>query len=326
VKHFLMISTLSFLLATSYLAGQTIDTDRQTSLTINVINRTANGTATVNDEVFVIIFEQGKQNQTLKGNIDSEGKAVFKNVPTGDNTTALSRVKHQNMMFNGHPVALRTGQTAFQGHVEVFEVSTDKSYLSVNVHHFIIKAEADSLRITEYMQLENSSDMAITSEEKDTNDQNKVIEVMLPEGFKDLTCSRYFQENALIITKDGFYDTMAIPPGQFDTEFSYRLEIDSKTADIVKKISLPTSDFMVFSLLNKGQIKGLGDSGGEVKLADGSLAEYFGFPALKVGDEIKFQVVGLHTKKSNINVIIILSVVFALMAVLVIWRLLGQKS
>lgn len=320
-----MISIMSLLFAASYLAGQTIDEERQASLTIEVVNGTANATATVNDEVMVIIYEQGKPTQTLTGKVDSESKAVFENVPTGNNITALPRVKHQNMMFNGHPIALKTGQTVFKGHVEVYEVSTDKSKLSVAAHHFIIKAETDSLLITEYMRLNNSSDMAITSEEKDANDKGVVIKVILPKGFKNLTFSRYFQENALVVTKDGFYDTMAIPPGQYDADFSYRLEIDSETIDIVKKISLPTSEFMVFSLLNKGQLQGLGDSRREVNLADGSSAEYFSFPELKAAEQIKFQVVGFNIKKSNSSVLITLIVIFALIVMLVIWRLRSQK-
>ena len=325
MKHFLMISIMSLLFAASYLAGQTIDEERQTSLTIEVVNGTANATATVNDEVMVIIYEQGKPTQTLTGKVDSESKAVFENVPTGNNITALPRVKHQNMMFNGHPIALKTGQTFFNGYVEVYEVSTDKSKLSVAAHHFIIKAETDSLLITEYMRLDNRSDMAITSEEKDANDKGVVIKVILPEGFKNLTFSRYFQENALVVTKDGFYDTMAIPPGQYDADFSYRLEIDSETIDIIKKISLPTSEFMVFSLLNKGQLQGLGDSRREVNLADGSSAEYFSFPELKAAEQIKFQVVGFNIKKSNSSILITLIVIFALIVMLVIWRLRSQK-
>ena len=320
-----MISIMSLLFAASYLAGQTIDEERQASLTIEVVNGTANATTTVNDEVMVIIYEQGKPTQTLTGKVDSESKAVFENVPTGNNITALPRVKHQNMMFNGHPIALKTGQTVFKSHVEVYEVSTDKSKLSVAAHHFIIKAETDSLLITEYMRLDNRSDMAITSEEKDANDKSVVIKVILPEGFKNLAFSRYFQENALVVTKDGFYDTMAIPPGQYDADFSYRLEIDSETIDIVKKISLPTSEFMVFSLLNKGQLQGLGVSRREVNLTDGNSAEYFSFPELKAAEQIKFQVVGFNIKKSNSSILITLIVIFALIVMLVIWRLRSQK-
>ena len=326
MKHLLMISMITPLFVTSYLTAQTVDSQKQTTLTINVTNRTANGTAIENDEVFVNIYEQQKLTQTLKGNVDSDGKAVFNNVPTGSNIIALPTVKHRNMAFNGHLVALLSGQTDFKGHVDVFEVSTDKSKLSVVTHHFIIEVIADHLRITEYMRFENNSDMAIISDEKDKNDRNKVIEVMLPKGFKDLACSRYFESEALVVTKDGFYDIMAMPPGQHDAEFSYRLELDSETIDITKKISLPTSEFMVFSLLDKGAVKGLGDSKGQVYLADGRLSEYFSVPAHKAGDQIKFQLTGFNVDKSNSRIFITLIVVFALMALLVIWRLFIQKS
>ena len=149
---------------------------------------------------------------------------------------------------------------------------------------------------------------------------------MLPKGFKDLACSRYFESEALVVTKDGFYDIMAMPPGQHDAEFSYRLDLDSETIDITKKISLPTSEFMVFSLLDKGAVKGLGDSKGQVYLADGRLAEYFSVPVLKAGDQIKFQLIGFNVDKSNSRILITLIVVFALMALIVIWRLFIQKS
>lgn len=317
---------ISSVFMTSYLVGQTVDSQTKTTLTIEVTNRTANGTATENDEVLVTIYQQGKQIDTLKGNVDSQGKAVFENVPTGSDCAALPNVKHRDMMFNGHPIALIPGQTEFNGHVEVFEVSTDKSKLSVITHHFIIKLQADSLGIIEYMRLENSSDMAIISGQKDENNRNKVIEVILPKGFKDLIFLRYFQENASVISKSGFYDTMAIPPGQFDAEFSYSLPIDSETIDITKTISLPTSDFMLFSLLGKGRVKGLGDSKGQINLADGSSAEYFNLPAIKTGQQIKFQLIGLNVNKSNRQILIVLIAVFALMALLVIRRLISQKS
>jgi hypothetical protein len=175
------------------------------------------------------------------------------------------------------------------------------------------------------MRLQNSSDTAIISDQKDENDKNIVIEILLPKGFKNLTFSRYFQENALVITENGFYDTMAIPPGQFDAKFSYSLDIDSETIDITKPITLPTSNLMIFSQLDKDNVKGLGDSKGKIELADGTLVDYFVFPAVNAGRRIIFQLTGFNVEKSNSSALIILIVLFALMALLVIRRLLVQK-
>jgi hypothetical protein len=326
VKYFLIILILCSSPAASFVAGQDTEADIQTSLTINVTNRTPNGTEPVNDEVYVNIYEQGKLKQTLEGSVDSQGKAVFRNVPTGGGLTAVPVVKHQNMAFNGHPVALNRGQTAFVGHVDVFEVSTDKTKLSVTVHHLIIKLETNHLRITEYMQLNNASDTAITDDREDKAEKSKVIEVYLPRGFGNLVCSRYFRQNALVITEDGFHDTMAIPPGTFDAEFSYTLPIDSQTIGITKEISLPTSALMVFPLLDKGQIKGLGRPEGQIKLADGSSAKYFIFRSLEAGQKLEFQLDGLIAEQSNNTILIVAVVAFAVIALFVVRRLMAQKS
>jgi len=303
------------------LADEDIDTESQTTLTVFVTNGTANGTTIVGDNVIVTIYEQEKPIQTLKKKVDADGKAIFENVPAVNNIVALPRVKHQNMEFSGRAVALKSDQMAFDAHVEVFDVSTDRSKLSVTIHHFIIKPHVDSLQITEYMQLKNSSDMALTSEEKDSDGRSIVLDIMLPKGFRNLACSNYFLDGALVITEHGFYDTMAIPPGQYDAIFSYILKINSEIVDITKKITLSTSEFMVFSQLSKERINGLGDASGRITLADGGSGEYFSSQALKVGDQITFRIVGFNVDNSAISVWITLSVVFASIALLVILRL-----
>lgn len=312
---------LPSLLGAPSLADEDIDTESQTTLTVFVTNGTANGTTIVGNDVIVTIYEQEKPIQTLKKKVDADGKAIFENVPAANNIAALPRVKHQNIEFSGRAVALKSDQTAFDARVEVFDVSTDRSKLSVTTHHFIIKPHVDSLQIIEYMQLKNSSDMALTSEQKDSDGRSIVLEVMLPEGFKKLACSNYFQDGALVITEHGFYDTMAIPPGQYDAVFSYLLKINSEIIGITKKISLPTSEFMVFSQLSKERINGLGDASGQITLADGGSGEYFSSQALKVGDQITFRIIGFNVNNSDSSVWITFSVVFALIALLVILRL-----
>ena len=317
---------LPSLLGAPCLAGEGAGTESRTTLTVYVTNGTANGTTIVGDDVIVTIYEQEKPIQTLKGKVDAGGKAIFENVPTANNLAAIPRVKHQNMEFSGRVVALKSGQTAFDAYAEVFDVSTDRSKLSVTTHHFIIKPGVDSIQITEYMRLENSSDMALTSGEKDSDGRSIVLDVMLPEGFKKLACSNYFQDDALVITENGFYDTMAIPPGRYDAVFSYLLEINSEIIDITKKITLPTSEFIVFSQLSKEKINGLGDASGQITLADGGSGEYFSSQALKVGDRITFRIVGFNVNNSDISIWITLSVVFASIALLVILRLSGPMS
>ncbi len=290
-------------------------------LTVEVVNGTADGGPVTGDQVKVTIYNMNSVIKVLEGKADSDVKAVFEDVPTGRGLHARANVRHKDMSFSGHPIELKPGIWAVTANVEVYEVSMDASQITTGVHHFVINAEADHIRVTEFMQLNNGTDMAISSDRKDQNGKTIVVKVLLPDGFYGLSPSRYFQEDALVLTADGFYDTMAIPPGQYQAVFSYSLPIDAETVAITKKMSMPTAEVMIFSQLIPGRVQGLGESAGQMTLGDGSKAEYFNLSKLKAGDEVTFKITGFNVSRSGDNTVTILIVVFAVLAVLVVIRL-----
>jgi hypothetical protein len=296
--------------------------DSNVVLVVEVTNGTARGDAVTGDPVSVRIYRNQQLADTLQGTVDASGQAVFENVPAGEQVVAVAMVKHNDMMFSSYAVALQPVPAGRIAPVTVYEVSENNSKLSVGVHHFIIKAQADYLVITEYMQLVNPSDMAVTSNEKDSQGLPVVLKMLLPRGFKNLQFSDYFEAAAVVTTADGFYDTMAMPPGaNHQAVFSYTIDIDSATMDIVKNISLPTSEFILFSQLGPQRIKGLGSPSSNMTLANGASAEYFDLSALNASDKINFKVTGFNVVKSQRQSWIIMGVVFGVVAFLAVLRL-----
>ncbi|UCG49358.1 MAG: hypothetical protein JSU94_06155 [Phycisphaerales bacterium] len=316
-----IIVTAELILLCLWGAASTTGAEPQPSLAVEVTNGTDNGASVVGDEVLLVLYEREKPIDSVKSKVNEKGRAVFENVPTGDHIRAVAKAKHQNMMFDSQVISLAPGPNPLKASVKVFDVSTDKSKLSVGMHHFIIKTLTDALRITEYMQLKNASDKAITSQVKDSNDRDIVLEVSLPAGFKDVACSSYFEEHALVITDQGFYDTMAVPPGIHNAAFSYTLAIDGRAVDIGKKLSLPTSEFMLFSQVGDDRVRGLGSPIGQVTLSDGGSAEYYSYPDPKLGEEIRFQVVGFNPEKRNHTGLLVLCVVFAAVGTVIVRRI-----
>ncbi|MHC4194348.1 MAG: hypothetical protein ACYSYU_00755 [Planctomycetota bacterium] len=295
-------------------------------LTIDVINGTTNGKSVSEDEVLVNIFEHEKLINTLHGKIGDDGKAVFKGIPSREHLVAYPQVKHQGMSFNGHAVALKPEQQHANALVQVFDVSYENSSLSVVTHHLKIRQEGNCLVLSEFILLRNSSDFAITSKEKDSRDKAIVLTIPLPKGFKDFTSSGYLVPEALVFTEEGFYDTMAVPPGDYQLIFSYNLEIRSPDMDIVKKISLPTSSLVVFSQLGLVVLDGLGESDGKVVLPDDIAAEYYDQGSMPAGAQIAFKVVGLSFNKGNRNSWIVAASVFGVLTILSLTRLLPAKN
>lgn len=300
------------------------DQDPNTLLIVEVQNGTENGTAVTGDKVRVNIYHHDQLLRTLESNVGADGKAVFSDVPTEAHSIAIASVKHQEMMFNGRATRLLVGNDNINTTVMVFDVSSDSSKLSVLTHHFIIKVQNDALNITEYVQIENSSDMAITSADV-AGKHVYPLEMMLPKGFKDVKYLNYFKQNAIVETDQGFYDTMAIPPGQYHPAFSYSLDIDSESIDIVKKLSFSTSNFVIFAKIGQAKLIGLGDPTNKAAGAGGDPMNYYKLTNLSPEKTIEFQITGFNVSKFDQPEWIVSGLVFAGVFILVLFRLLQTK-
>ncbi len=293
----------------------------QARLTVEVKNHTANGAPITGDEVMLQVYRGQEQIESLQAKAGADGRAVFEKVLTGPNMAAVATAKHQNMAFRSEPVSLNPATSEFSASVQVFDVSTDTSRLSVGVHHVMVAVRGPALEFTEYIQLKNASDMAITGAKRDDQNRPAVIEVKLPQGFRDLVASGYLEPQALVVTPDGFYDTMAVPPGEHHVTFSYKVGIDRGTVKIVKEITLPTAELMLFWQHGQGKLEGLGEPNDRLANADGVPMEYYRRSALRPGDRIAFQLSGFNAKKSGDYTWILLGVVFAALVGIALWRL-----
>lgn len=289
-------------------------------LTVQVINGTADGASVTNDEVVVQIFDSRYLLNTLNGRVNADGNVVFDDMPEGNHLTAVARARHQDMMFSGRPVSLQSTERDRVASVQVFDVSDDKSQLSVETHHLIIKVRPGAIEVTEYMQLRNSCDMAISSSERDDQNRTIVLDVKLPPGFKDLRAFSYFEKSAMVVTKEGFYDTMAIPPGEQHITFAYTLDVTSETMNVTKIISLPTSEFALFAELGRAKIHALGETQRRAMRSSGESMHYYERGSLAPGEEITVQLADLDIGSQGLAKWIIAAAAICIIAVLVVLR------
>jgi hypothetical protein len=289
-------------------------------LTVEVRNNTANGAPVGGNEVTLHLHRGHEQIESRSAIVDEDGRALFEDLPTAPGVVAVARARHQNMMFRSRPVSLHSAAGEFSIAVQVFDVSTDASHLSIDVHHLMIAVHPKSLEFTEYLQLNNSSDMAVTGSERDDRNRPIVLPVSLPEGFHDLAAASYFEHEALVITRDGFYDTMAVPPGRHQISFSYRVDLRRGAAKVRKAITVPTSQFMVFWQHGQGDLEGLGEPSDQFVNADGVPIKYYRRADLKPGDTLAFQISGLNPVGSDTSTWIVLGVVFAVVVIMALLR------
>lgn len=295
-------------------------------MTVNVVNGTANGRGVAGDEVIVEIYDDKKPVDTLRQIIGADGKAVFENISLSKHLTAYPRVLHMGMSFSGRAVSLCPDAEQASVRVHAFDISYDKSCLSVTTNHLMIKQKDNLLVVSEFLLLKNSSDMAINSKERDEQDRPVVLKINLPKGFTHFNATSYLEAEALVFDEDGFYDTMTVPPGEHKLVFSYAFDISSKEMSLTKKISIPMSDLIVFSQLEQGTIEGLGESSGQFVMDNGTMAEYYVQGDVAENTEISFKITGLSVGIADKSSWIIAVVAFGVVGLLAAYRVLPTKK
>lgn len=290
-------------------------------LVVEVNNGTPNGTTVTGDRVLVQLYRGQMPVGSFEAVVDDSGMAVFDPLPPGQDLVAVVRARHRNMAFGTQPVTLASAGGDVTARVTVFDVSTDSSSLSVGVHHVIVAMQSGSLEFTEHLQLKNSSGLAVIGSKRDSQKRPMVIEIDLPDGFRDLKALEYLEQHALVTTETGVYDTMAVPPGEHRVSFSYRVDVGRSPLAVTKRLSLPTSEVLVFWKGGQGRLEGLGEPDGRLTDDKGAPTEYYRRENLAAGDQISFQIAGLNAKSSDAYVWIVLGAVFAVVTVIAVMRL-----
>lgn len=310
----------------SFSLAATGDAVSSVSIQVRITNETAGASPALDTEVALVLYRDSEAVDRRVGSLDAQGLCSFEDVHTGPGMAAVATAKHQNMMFSSRPISLEhVHDNFYELPVSVYDVSTDTSVLSIGTHHLVVRIDPQGLFVDEYLQIINNSDEAVTSTEKTPDGRPIVLKVYLPEGFRDIKCSKYFEEHALVMTEEGFFDTMAVPPGRHDAVFTYGLEMTSSTLDLIKKAGLPTEDFMIFSQLKGASLEGLAQSLGQMTLSDGSLADYYPSITLDPGNQVSFKITGLSYQKDQRDLWIMFGGIFGLVVVVGVLRTIRQK-
>jgi hypothetical protein len=143
----------------------------------------------------------------------------------------------------------------------------------------------------------------------------------VPKGYEDLKTTSYLVPSALGFAEDSFYDTMAMPPGEHNINFSYSLDIRSDKMDIAKRISLSTASFVLFSQVGREALQGLSEPAGQIVLSDGAAADFYSLSSLAAGAEVAFTISGLSDTPAGRGTWIILAGTFIALVVLALSRL-----
>ena len=236
-------------------------------------------------------FDQFDEVVTLEAPVAEDGTFRFDEVPALPHRVFLATVEYQDLTYVSDVVTVvPPDQTQVDLTVTIYDTTTDPSALRFQGLHIFVDFLGDRIRVAELYLLQNTGTETVVPPEEGAG----VVRYYLPEGATNLQFEQGQGElgDRFILTDDGFEDTYAVPPGQFQVLFAYELPYPNHEAEIRHPVSLPVDTFAVLVPAEGVTVEGEGLVPGEVQDVQGMQVRIYQGPSLDAGDEVDVRLSG----------------------------------
>lgn len=211
-------------------------------ISVQIVNGTADAdpSSLADLEVSLHRFFGEESLGTVTDLSDDEGHVQFKGLPTAPNYSFGVIVRYQGVEYGSDLVSFSEGSTVAPLTVNVYETTESDQAIHVLRTHLIFDVVGQGLRVAEMYIIGNDSDRTFVG----TQD-GRTLEFTLPEGAMGLAFQDNRLQDSVIMTDEGFVDTLPVPPGSRQLLLSYALASEGETYRFARRIVYPTDNINV---------------------------------------------------------------------------------
>lgn len=220
------------------------------------------------------------------------GKSVnFSSVPLEEGTVYFADVEYHGAVYRSDLVVIESGTTALSLPLDIYGTTTNTASLSIDrIHIFLDYQEPEQLQVGEIFILSNYGDATVIAEQPG----QPVLEFFLPEDAANLAFENGEIGDRFHLTKDGFSDSISIPPGSgvYQVMVFYTLPYQKNKLEFIQELNYPVSAVVVMTPVSQLRLKSkVLDDLGIREIQNGSIRVYSS-GELERGAELQFLVSG----------------------------------
>lgn len=192
-------------------------------------------------------------NETLP--VEDGDRITFENVPFQTGRLYLASVSYQGAVYRSDIVEVEPEAKTLDLTVEVFGTTTDHDALQIESLHIIVDfPQSNVATFGEVFIISNFGQRTVVAEEEGKG----VLNFHLPSGAENVRFESGELGNRFLLTKDGFGDTMSIPPGSgvYQMVVFYDLPYRNHKLQFQQKMPLPVGAVMVMTPASDVRLKG----------------------------------------------------------------------
>lgn len=185
---------------------------------------------------------------------DARGRYRFAGLETGEDRFYALDARHDDGLFAGRPITLPSETSrppVVDSTMRVWDTTTEPAVIAVKRDDLFAVANQGGLGVIESVTILNTSDLAYIgrgSEMLGDSASGVSLAFALPAGATEVTIIDSDLDMPEIVTVDqGFGATVAFPPGETQTTFSYRVPGEGGSYDLSRPALYPTLELSIFA-------------------------------------------------------------------------------
>lgn len=185
---------------------------------------------------------------------DARGRYRFSGLETGEDRFYALDARHQGGLFAGRPISLPSDTTrppVVDSTMKVWDTTSDPAVIAIQRDDLFAVTNGDALGVIESVTVVNTGDLAYIGRGREMvgGDASGVsLAFALPDGARDINVFDSDLDMPEIVSVDqGFGTTVAFPPGETRTTFSYSVPGTGGSFDLSRPALYPTLELSIYA-------------------------------------------------------------------------------
>jgi len=187
----------------------------------------------------------GAEQETKNAVTDARGRFSF-TAPADPQRSYVAKITYKGGEYESRAITFKTGETARQTHLRVYEPTSDPSVLKVNVHHIIVEPGEGAVQVAELLVFTNRTDRTYIGGPPRADGKRETLRFTLPAGAANLQYMEGLMECCVSATKTGLVDTMDVEPGMREIAYSYTIPVSRAALALARRLDYAADRVEVF--------------------------------------------------------------------------------
>ena len=211
-----------------------------------LVNGTQGGASVADQTITLTTYLNDAETGTATAKSGADGKFVFTGLATGPGYAYEPKVTYQEADYTGERLSFSANETAKALIMKVYDSTGSDSAVKISIAHTIVTPVEGGLEVVEFLVFTNDSDRSyIGFGDVTTTGTRRTLRLPLPDKVSDLQYGGDLMSCCVLQDPTGFFDTMAVLPGEKTIVYSYSIKNGSASYAFARKVDYPTANYNV---------------------------------------------------------------------------------